>query len=296
MNSNSKHFATYPFHSVEEEKVPPKVTPQTSSPSYRLAFYDQDFLLKEENRPVRLHLEYLKPEMMQQEQKINSTIVVFGSARLPDPETALSNLENVKEDIKRNPGDPGLQKLLAMAEKDVEKSRYYEEARRLGRIISTTSQVNGHHDFVVVTGGGPGIMEAANRGANDVGAKSIALNVLLPNEQVPNPYSTPELSFNFHYFALRKMHLLLRARAAVFFPGGYGTLDELFETLTLMQTKKIERMPVILFCKDYWDKIVNFEALATEGMIDHADLNLFEFVETAEQGWKIISDYYELKK
>lgn len=292
-----KHYAKYPFHSVEEEvkkRAKEAVSPQTASPSYRLAFTDEEFLLREDIRPVRLHLEYLKPEMVQQEANINSTVVIFGSARVIDPEVAKEQLDKAEQEAKANPNNSGKQTQLINARKELAKSRYYEEARKLGNCISRASQINGDRDFVVVTGGGPGIMEATNRGAYDVGAKSIALNVLLPKEQIPNPYATPELSFNFHYFALRKMHLFLRARAAVFFPGGYGTLDELFETLTLMQTEKIELVPVILFGEKYWRNIINFDGLVEEGAIDKEDLDLFQYVETAEQAWKIISDFYKL--
>jgi hypothetical protein len=172
------------------------------------------------------------------------------------------------------------------------KARYYDEARRLGQIITEVSQTNGHREFVVVTGGGPGIMEAANRGAQDVGGKSIGLSIVLPLEERLNPYVTPELSFQFHYFAVRKMHFLLRAKALVVFPGGYGTLDELFETLTLIQTKKVAPVPVLLVGREYWQSVINFEVLAEEGTIAAADLALFQYVETAEEAWTLIQDFY----
>jgi uncharacterized protein (TIGR00730 family) len=267
---------------------------QTSSPSYQIAFTDQAFLLRHELRPVRLQLELLKPELIQQDQKIDSTIVVFGSARAQEPEKAEKALKVAQEALKKNPQDPELQRKLHIAERMHAKSVYYNEARRLGRLVSLACQPSpGQHcHFVIATGGGPGIMEAANRGAHDVKAKTVGLNILLPNEQGPNPYITPELSFQFHYFAIRKMHFLIRARAMVFFPGGFGTLDELFETLTLMQTKKIQRLPIILVGKTFWKKLLNFEFMVSEGIIDDEDLDLFQFAETAEEVWRLIGDFY----
>ena len=180
----------------------------------------------------------------------------------------------------------------AIAERLAAKSRYYEEARRFAQIVTRVSQGNGHRELVVVTGGGPGIMEAANRGADDVGGKSIGLSIVLPHEQHPNPYITPELSFQFHYFAVRKMHFLLRAKALVVYPGGYGTLDELFETLTLIQTRKVKAVPVLLFGRDYWERVIRFDALVEEGTIGMADLDLFQYVETAEEAWELIRNFY----
>jgi hypothetical protein len=262
-------------------------------PSYRLAFTDTDFMLRDELRPVRLQLELLKPELIQQEQGIASTVVIFGSARIPDPETARERLAEARKAAGIAPGNPELARQVAVAERIVERSRYYQEARRLAQLITRASQSNGEKTCVVITGGGPGIMEAANRGARDVGGISIGLNILLPYEQEPNPYVTPELSFQFHYFAVRKMHFLLRAKALVAVPGGFGTLDELFETLTLIQTQKVKPVPVLLFGRDYWRRVVDFEALVEEGTIDAEDLALFRYVEDAEEAWSAIRDFYD---
>jgi uncharacterized protein (TIGR00730 family) len=266
-----------------ERRVP---SPQSSSPSYRLAFQDTEFLLREELRPVRLQLELLKPDLTMQEQGIESTVVIFGSARTPDPETARQLLAEATSLTEQDPNNPALMKQIASAQKALELSRYYEEARKLGRLISTNSPPN---QCVVVTGGGAGIMGAANRGAHDVGAKNIGLNIVLPFEQEPNLFITPELSFQFHYFAIRKMHFLIRAKALVTFPGGFGTLDELFETLTLVQTRKVEPIPILLFGKEFWNRVVNFEFLVDQGTISPTDLDWFQYVETAEEAWEIIS-------
>ena len=261
---------------------------QYRSPSYRLAFQDQEFLLREELRPMRIQLEMIKPELILNEHGIDSTVVVFGSSRISEPEAAAKRLEQVQALVQENPSDAALEQEHRTAQKHAELSRYYEEARKLGRIISVNS---GDSAMVVTTGGGPGIMEAANRGATDVKAQSIGLNIVIPHEQVPNPYITPELCFQFHYFATRKMHFLMRARGLVVFPGGFGTLDELFETLTLLQAKKIKHIPVILFGREFWDRIINFEGLVEEGTISSQDLALFQFVETAEQAWEIIAQF-----
>lgn len=267
-------------------------TPQTRSPSYRLAYADTEFLLRDELRAVRLQLELMKPELIQQEQGVRSTVVIFGSTRIPEPSEALRRLEAAREAADQHPGDPALAREAAIAERLAEKARYYEEARRLAQIVTRVSQGNGHRELVVVTGGGPGIMEAANRGADDVGGKSIGLSIVLPHEQHPNPYITPELSFQFHYFAVRKMHFLLRAKALVAFPGGYGTLDELFETLTLIQTRKVRPVPVVLFGRAYWERIIRFDALMDEGTIGQADLDLFQYAETADEAWDLIQGFY----
>jgi uncharacterized protein (TIGR00730 family) len=276
------------FYKAEQEvqfdEARPNETPQTRHPTYRLAFRDTDFLLREELRPVRFQLELLKPEMLLEEANIGSTLVFYGSARIPSPEQA--------EDMMALADTP---ERKAVAERLAAKSGYYDVARRLARMASTCALVeNGMRQFVVCSGGGPSIMEAANRGAADVGAESIGLNILLPHEQYPNPFVTPRLSFQFHYFALRKMHFLLRARALAVFPGGFGTLDEFLETLTLIQTGKMKPIPVLLYGREYWERIINFEAMAEEGVINPADLELFRWVETAEEGWKAISDFYGL--
>lgn len=285
-----------PFRSAKEEishdKSGIESSEQANSPAYQLAFADKAFLLRTELRPVRLQLELLKAELSQQDAGIDSTVVVFGSARTKDKKDAEVDLTNAKKALEKDPKDLTLQRNLHIAERLYAKSAYYDEARKLGRIISNACQPSQRCHFVIVTGGGPGIMEAANRGANDVGAKSIGLNIVLPNEQGPNPYSTPELTFQFHYFAVRKMHFLIRARAMVFFPGGFGSLDELFETLTLMQTGKIQKLPTILVGKAFWEKLINFKFMEEEGVIDKEDLNLFQFAETAEEVWDIIGKFY----
>jgi hypothetical protein len=255
------------------------------SPSYRLAFQDPEFLLRDELRPVRLQLELLKPELILQEHHIESTIVIFGSARIPEPQAAAEELATAKAELQRGGADPTLRRNVRIAERKAANSRYYEEARRLGRLIAAHSD---DHRFVVMTGGGPGIMEAANRGAHDAGGLSIGLNIVLPHEQLPNPYITPDLNFQFHYFAIRKMHLIMRAKALIAFPGGFGTLDELFETLTLIQTGKVRRIPVLLFGREFWERVIQFEALVDEGTIAPQDLDLFNFVDTAETAWDLI--------
>src|SRR3954468_12112309 len=248
-------------------------TPQTQDPAYRLAFQDMDFLLREDLRPVRFQLELLKPELVIDEAGIASTFVMYGSARIPAPDKAQALLETAPDDASRK-----------IAERLVAKSKYYEVARELGRLASSFPvDTDGRRHFVVCSGGGPSIMEAANRGACDVGAESIGLNIVLPHEQAPNPYVTPRLSLQFHYFALRKMHFLLHARALAAFPGGFGTFDELFELLTLIQTGKIQPIPVLLYGKEFWERVVNFDALVEEGVVSAKDLKLFHYCETAEE-------------
>jgi hypothetical protein len=286
--------AFQPLPSAKSEaKIKRKVqTPQTTASAYRLAFADQEFLLRQELRPVRLQLELLKPEMIQEDLDIRSTIVVFGSARVPSPEEAQKQFKKAKTLVSKKASIEN-KHLLARAKKRVDRSRYYEEARRFGYIVSSECQKKHHErEFVIVTGGGPGIMEGANRGAFDAKAINIGLNIVLPMEQAPNPYLTPELSFQFHYFAVRKMHFLIRARALVAFPGGYGTLDELFEALTLIQTQKIRPIPIILFGKSFWRRLIDFDFLVEEEMIHPEDLDLFRFVETAEEAWEKLKEYY----
>jgi len=267
----------------------------SKSSSYLVAYEDIEFLNRDDLRPVRLQLELLKPELIMEEHKIVSTVVVFGSARLLSREEAEKNLADVEKKAAQNPDQPDRQKVLVRARRLVENSRYYEEAREFARLVSSSCQLDrGNCDFVVVTGGGPGIMEAANRGAHEAGAKSIGLNITLPFEQKPNPYITPDLCFQFHYFALRKMHFLLRAKALVVFPGGFGTLDEMFDTLTLIQTRKMKAIPVLLFGQSYWNQAFNFEFLVEQGTISPEDLQLVSFVETAAEAWQQIMEFYEL--
>lgn len=271
-------------------------TAQTASPAYRLAYADEDFLLRHDLRAVRLQLELLKPELLQQEQGIRSTITMFGSARIPAPEDAQAQLAEAEAHARAHPDDRDAAHQVVVARRMAANCRYYEEARRLAGIVSATCVGEQLCDFVVKTGGGPGIMEAANRGAAEVGGKSIGLNIVLPHEQAPNPYVTPELCFRFHYFAVRKMHFMIRVKALVVFPGGFGTLDELFEALTLIQTGKIEPIPVLMFGREYWDRVINFEAMMLEGMISPADRDLIRFVETAEEAWAIIASFYHLPR
>ncbi len=258
---------------------------QCQSDAYELAFQDNGFLLRDELRPVRLQLELLKPELILNEYEVHSTVVIYGSARTKPQDETKKNLSDIKARIKKDGTSPELETELQRAKRDVSQSRYYEEARRLAALISENTEAN---KLMVVTGGGPGIMEAANRGADDVGAKSIGLNIVLPFEQRPNAYITPELCFQFHYFAIRKMHFLMRAKSLVTFPGGYGTMDELFETLTLIQTHKIKPIPVLLFGRDFWDKVINFDALIEQGTISPEDVDIFSYVESADEAWERI--------
>jgi len=271
-------------------------TPQTRSPSYRLAYMDHDFLLKDELRPARLQLELLKPELILKEHEIESTIVIFGGTRIPEPKVAYEQLAEAEAASSKDPTNESLARKVKIARSVAAKSKYYEEACRLSSLISKASKTSNHFEFVVVTGGGSGIMEAANRGAHEAGAESIGLNIVLPFEQKPNEYITPELCFQFHYFAIRKMHFLMRAKALIIFPGGYGTLDELFETLTLIQTKKISPIPMLIFGREFWERIINFEALVEEGTVPPEDIELFKYVETAEEAWEIISRIYDVSR
>jgi uncharacterized protein (TIGR00730 family) len=256
--------------------------PQTDSPAYKLAFQDTDFLLREDLRPVRFQLELLKPELFLNEANIASTFVFYGSARIPAPEMADAVIAAAT--------NPEQEKI---AERLKEKSRYYEVARSLAKLASRCgTDEEGKRHFVVCSGGGPSIMEAANRGASEEGQESIGLNIVLPHEQMPNRYVTPDLSFQFHYFALRKMHFLLRARAVAVFPGGYGTFDEMFELLTLVQTGKVRPLPILLFGKDYWNRVVNFEAMVEEGVIAPHDLDLIHWSEDANEAWEFVQNYY----
>ena len=268
---------------------PKSVNPAEESSSYIPANRDAEFLQREELRSLRIGLELLKPELIQREEGVRSTIVVFGSARLHELEAAQKSLRMAEERATRAPNDPTCQQKVAIARRQLALSKYYDVAREFGRLVSSTCQIDGRCDYVIVTGGGPGIMEAANRGAADVGAKSIGLNITLPHEQHPNPYITPKLSFQFHYFAIRKMHFLIRAKALVAFPGGFGTLDELFETLTLLQTGKTEHVMVVLVGRDFWERLINWQWLVENGLIAQQDLQLFYYAETAQEAWDLIA-------
>lgn len=263
-----------------------------SAPSYIRAYQDIEFMTREELRPLRLQLELLKPEMLLEENHIHSTIVVFGSARIVSQQDGEERLRHLKAALRARPRDKELRLQLQAAQRLLAHSKYYEEARRFAAIATRAAQADTRREFVIITGGGPGIMEAANRGAYDAGGKSIGLNITLPHEQDPNPYITPELCFQFHYFAIRKMHFIMRSKALVVFPGGFGTMDELFETLTLVQTGKKERIPILLFGPEFWNRVVNFRALAKEGVISAADLDLIRYVKTAEQAWDAIQTYW----
>ncbi len=270
MNKSNKH----PLRDAGADRTAAEVvpaTPQTQAPAYRLAFNDFDFLCRDELRPVRLQLELLKPEMMLDEYGVRSTIVLFGGARIPEP---------AKKDGART-------KTLA------DLSRFYDEAREFARLMTLKSNESGARENVIVTGGGPGVMEAGNRGAVDADGVSIGLGIVLPHEQAPNEYVTPDLCFNFHYFAIRKMHFLMRAKAICVFPGGFGTLDEMFESLTLIQTGRMERVPFLLFGRAFWQSIINWDALAEAGTISDEDLSLFRFVETAQEAVEIIETWGE---
>ncbi len=267
----------------------PHLHANSTSPSYIPADKDTEFLQREELRSIRIGLELLKPELIQREQGINSTIVVFGSARLQEQATAKQALHMAEEEAARSPQDSTHRQRVEIAQRQLALSKYYDVAREFGRLVSSTCQIDGRCDYVIVTGGGSGIMEAANRGAADVNTKSIGLNITLPHEQSPNPYITPELCFQFRYFAIRKMHFLIRAKALVAFPGGFGTLDELFETLTLLQTGKTENVMVVLVGRDFWERLINWQWLVENGLIAQHDLLLFHYAETAQEAWDLIS-------
>lgn len=260
----------------------PTPSAQTAHDAYRLAFQDMDFLLREDLRPVRFQLELLKPELLLDEARIGSTFVFYGSARIPEPSKVDALVAAAATDEQR-----------LIAERLKAKGKYYDEARRLARLASRCDPDDkGWRHFVVCSGGGPSIMEAANRGACDEGVESVGLNIVLMHEQMPNPYVTPSLSFQFHYFALRKMHFLLRARAVAVFPGGFGTFDEAFELLTLVQTGKVKPLPILFFGREFWERVIDFKALVEEGVIAPDDLKLFNFVDTAEEAWKHVCDHY----
>jgi uncharacterized protein (TIGR00730 family) len=266
------------------------------SPSYRLARTDLDFLARPELRPVRMQLELLKPEMYLALEGIESTIVVFGGTQIVEREEAQKRLNDAQAALAKKPGDPERQRLVARAESILAKCQFYDHAREFSQLVSTHCQLEGSCNYVITTGGGPGIMEAANRGAFEIGAKSVGLNITLPHEQAPNAYITPELCFEFQYFAMRKFHFLLRAKALVIFPGGFGTLDELFDALTLRQTRRMQEIPIILFGREYWDKVIDFQAMADEGTIADAHVELIDYAETAQDAWEMILRFHAEKE
>jgi uncharacterized protein (TIGR00730 family) len=284
--------------------VPPAALPEAvatnreaiiQSPSYRLAEYDVDFLRRKENRPLRMQLELLKTETLLREHGIDATVVVFGGTQIVPRHLAEAALKDARLHAQRYPDDPKLARTVARAERILAKSRYYDEAREFSRLVSLAEAAEGKSKLVIMTGGGPGIMEAANRGAFEAGQKSIGLNIDLPHEQEPNPYITPELCFQFHYFAMRKFHFILRAAALVVFPGGFGTLDELFDTLCLRQTRRMQQIPVILYGREYWDSVINLQQLADEGVVNDDDLQLVEYAETPREAWDIIARFHRMK-
>jgi len=278
---------------AEDPDAQERVQAILDNPSYRQADQDIQFLNLDETRGVRLQIDYQKPEFLLQQHNIRHTVVVFGSTRIHDPLAAQLKVENLRAQLVTEPDNPGLQRQLSIAERVLAKSVYYEVAQAFGRLVGQAGRQTGAGQLVIMTGGGPGMMEAANRGAYDVGSKSIGLNINLPQEQYPNPYITPDLCFRFHYFALRKLHFLSRTRALVAFPGGYGTFDELFETLTLIQTRKIKPVPVVLVGEDYWRQAFNVDFLVDEGVIDEEDCELFWYAETAQEIWDGILQWHE---
>ena len=255
--------------------------------AYRLAFADPEFLLRRESRGIRIQLEMLKPDLDQSEQGIDNTIVVFGSARFPSPETANSAMQAALASA-----DPAA---IQLAQRHLRNAQHYDQARLFARLVASYSNDQAHSaKLYICTGGGPGIMEAANRGAHELGAPTVGLNIALPHEQSANPYVTPALSFKFHYFAIRKMHFMMRAKALVAFPGGFGTLDELFEVITLVQTRKAQPVPIVLFGSDYWQRLLNIEVMIEEGVISPEDVKLFHYVDTPEAAWDVIKHFYAL--
>lgn len=279
-------------------ELPPEVEKNRQAilraPGYRKAEIDIDFLGRAGQRPIRMQLELHKVESLLRENKIDSTVVVFGGTQIVEQEIAEARLATLQIALAANPQDRLAQRAVARAESVLAKSHYYDEAREFSRLVSSSCQTNGKCNFVIATGGGPGIMEAANRGAFEIGAKSVGFNIELPHEQEPNPYITPELCFQFNYFALRKFHFVLRAAALVVFPGGFGTLDELFNTLTLRQTGRMQEIPIILYGREYWTNAINFQYLADQGVVADDDLELCFFAETPSEAWKIIADFHHV--
>ena len=282
-----------PKSSEEDPECPGKLQAILDSSSYVPAVEDVDFLDSDDARGVRLQLDYLKPDRLLRQHGVQHTIVVFGSTRIVEPSVAQQKVERLRETLLTEPGDKELQRRLFVAERILAKSHYYDIARQFSQLVANAGDGPVDSRLVVMTGGGPGMMEAANRGAHDAGGRTVGLNITLPHEQYPNPYITPELCFQFHYFSLRKMHFVLRARALVAFPGGYGTFDELFETLTLIQTRKIKPIPVVLVGETFWRKAFDIDFLVEEGVIDAEDQELFWFAETAEDIWAGLQDWYQ---
>ena len=274
-------------------KISKEVLALRRTKAYRKAYTDDDFMSRRELRPVRLQLELLKPELALVEHDIKTTVVVFGSARTRSEEQTAARERELLGLLKQSPEDPALRSRLAAVRSLRPSARYYEIAREFAKIVSCNDCAPGRK-LVVVTGGGPGIMEAANRGAHEGGAQTVGLNITLPHEQHANPYVTPSLSFKFHYFALRKMHFMMRAKALVAFPGGFGTLDELFEIITLVQTQKSKAVPIILFGEEYWRRLINLDVIVEEGVVSPEDLKLFQFLDDPQKAWDAIRQFYDL--
>jgi uncharacterized protein (TIGR00730 family) len=297
MNNHHSSRPRFPWQKIkectEDAQAAERVQAIMAHPSYRQADHDVDFLNLNETRTVRLQIDYLKPELLLEQHGVLHTIVVFGSTRLEEPQAAHREVDRLNALLSLQPNNGETQRLLGIAERIATRSHYYDVARELGKLIGNSGSSPGDCRVTLITGGGPGIMEAANRGAFDAGAKSIGLNITLPHEQFPNPYITPELCFRFHYFAMRKLHFLLRAKALIAFPGGYGTLDELFEALTLIQTNKVARIPVVLVGQEYWQQLINFNFLVSEGMVAAEDRDLFVYAETAEQAWQHVLQWHQ---
>lgn len=283
----------YGRHLTSAQESIDSISNLENSSAYRLAFADNDFLTQDNLRHIRLQLEYLKPQQVLEQHNINATIVVFGSARFLSPEQATLLLKNAQQAVAENANSQN-QQAMKYAQAQVKRSRYYTAAQRFSYLVAEHSCKYQDCALTIISGGGPGIMEAANRGAMEAGGESIGLNIVLPREQQPNQYITPKFCFQFHYFAIRKMHFLQRARALVAFPGGFGTLDELFETLALIQTKKAKRVPVILFNQTFWQSLINFDLLVEEGVINAEDLELIQYADTAEDAWQLIKNHYNL--
>ena len=286
----------HPKPRTEDPEALKRINEIMKSPSYRLAVEDSEFLLSDDTLPVRLQLDYIKPELILRKHGIERTIVVFGSTRIIERKSALKRLEAAQKALGKEPESEKLLKEVRRAERILEKSKYYDIAREFGQLVGKAGKGSDDNRVAIMTGGGPGIMEAANRGAFDVGAKTIGLNITLPHEQFPNPYITPELCFQFYYFAIRKMHFLKRACGLVVCPGGYGTMDELFETLTLIQTRKIAPVPVIFIGREYWEKLIDFDMFEEEGVIDPEDRELFWFAESAQEAWEGMRAWHEANK
>ncbi|HVY23830.1 MAG TPA: TIGR00730 family Rossman fold protein [Steroidobacteraceae bacterium] len=296
MSDHNKPHSQFPWQkikpSTEDAQAAERVRNIMSHPSYRQADHDVDFLNRDDTRAVRLQIDYLKPQLLLEQHGVQHTIVVFGSTRIDEAQAAQREVQRLQALLATQPDNTETQRLLNVAERRASRSHYYDTARELGRLIGSSGSSPGDCRITLITGGGPGIMEAANRGAFDAGAKSIGLNITLPHEQFPNPYITPDLCFRFHYFAMRKLHFLLRAKALVAFPGGYGTLDELFEALTLIQTNKMARIPVVLAGEEYWRQLINFDFLVNEGTIAPEDRELFVFAENAQAIWQHILQWH----